>query len=360
MPTPPSPTKPRCVHVDLARGLSILLVAFHHSDLASLVPATDDFFGIARMPLFFLLAGVFLRVNVSPQDFLIVKAKALLWPYVFTGLAYCIFVWLRGTPEAGWYFRWMAYGVGPKLYWPQMWFLMHLFVAVVAAYLVLRGGWLQRWPLRAALIVLSLCAWGATLTLDTFWGLTLPWAGRQIVLPGLPASADLLPYTAVFVIAGHLLRRQIEQITWQPLVLVGLLTVWALIAVFTDASMDLNRREHTGGVLTLIATAAAVYSLLLLTKRLATSHRFGGLQSFLTKAGQSSLLILVFHLPLMRLLNALWTALELNPQQPLVAVVTLCLGVVLPLALQPLAARSPLLRSVYHLRMRRDHVALRT
>ncbi len=73
--------KDRYLHIDIAKGISICLVAMFHSQLGNYYPSIIDPMGLFRMPLFFLLSGIFFSWNPEPHYFFTKKFDSLLKPY---------------------------------------------------------------------------------------------------------------------------------------------------------------------------------------------------------------------------------------------------------------------------------------
>lgn len=65
--------------IDTARGLTMLCVILGHMDVGKLRYIIHSF----HMPIFFVISGLFLRVQ-APKRLVEKKAKSLLYPYVFT------------------------------------------------------------------------------------------------------------------------------------------------------------------------------------------------------------------------------------------------------------------------------------
>jgi uncharacterized membrane protein YcfT len=64
--------------VDTAKGVSIALVVLSHDKLATLAPELSSLLGLIRMPLFFFLAGLFLRPYRTVASVAVYKADTLL------------------------------------------------------------------------------------------------------------------------------------------------------------------------------------------------------------------------------------------------------------------------------------------
>lgn len=73
--------KKRAVTIDIAKGISIALVALNHSAIPEDQIAVTDNFNLFRLPLFFFLSGIFFSSYASTGKFLLKKSDALLKPY---------------------------------------------------------------------------------------------------------------------------------------------------------------------------------------------------------------------------------------------------------------------------------------
>ena len=80
--------------IDIAKGMSIILVVYGHSGLAS-VPYIGDWFAAFRMPFFFFVSGILFSADKYPglQSFIKRRWKTLIRPYFIFSficmLAYC-------------------------------------------------------------------------------------------------------------------------------------------------------------------------------------------------------------------------------------------------------------------------------
>ena len=74
--------KPRIEWIDTAKGICILLVAYSHVYLGD-HPTFLHFQDYFRMPLYFLLSGLFFKTYNSFPNFILKKTNKLLIPFVF-------------------------------------------------------------------------------------------------------------------------------------------------------------------------------------------------------------------------------------------------------------------------------------
>jgi fucose 4-O-acetylase-like acetyltransferase len=236
--------------IDAAKGLGILLVVLGHSRLAPSGGELHRLIFSFHMPLFFVLAGVFLRAGDGLLPAARARAATLLWPYAAVSLAVGIvrlprLVATPEWPEAGLQFvAGVLYGTGPTIPWPPLWFLPHLFLASLLALVLAK---LARGPVREGLLAAVLLVAGTVIV-------------RAGIAParGLPWSADLLPVTVAWVLVGHALGPALRgaALPWP-----GLLLAAAGVAALhfgTDAVVDLNRRQIDSPLVTTLQTLLGI------------------------------------------------------------------------------------------------------
>ena len=235
---------------DAARGLAIALVVLHHASRRSVVAgsadgwlAVTDLLETVRMPLLFLVAGLFAVPWVdgrrSWSALLRTKVLLLVWVYVlWLGLGFVVNSTLPGKDppapaELAW--RLVLPGTG--------WFIVALAVMFVVARAVRRLPTPLVLAVTAAISTVFLAEW---------------------VRPGSQAWEGLGKY-AVFFLAGVLLRAPVLRLAghaprWVPLaILPGWLGAYALLA-----SAGLQEAPVVGFLLRLAGVAAGISVALLL------------------------------------------------------------------------------------------------
>ncbi|MRX11107.1 acyltransferase family protein [Pseudoduganella sp. FT25W] len=286
--------------IDIAKGIGILLVALGHNWVISRAN------GLAyrmiysfHMPLFFLLAGVFLNPAQRLPGFISSKADALLKPYALVLITLgCLRAATHSAAPLP-YFAGIAYGVGSTLEWVQMWFLPNLFVTLLFAWGVLRllGDGHQS---RATLAVLAgaLLLLGAV-SIHAFDAIVpadhpslAPVFGERPPIQGLPFSLDLLPLGAGFLLIGYLLRQHVRQLRFQPLWALAALLVFIASHLTFSGVTDLNLRQYGHWLITPIQALSGIYLVLSLA---ALCDRAAAPARVLAYLGQASLFILIFH-----------------------------------------------------------------
>jgi polysaccharide biosynthesis protein PslL len=131
-------SKTRVKHIDIAKGISIFLVVLYHSDVKDLFPALVDPMSLFRMPLFFMLSGVFFSYKDNFSDFCKKKLNALIKPYLIILISLYLLTELLGMGSDKWPFWGIFYGNGDIIRWSPMWFLTHLFALYISAYLLFK------------------------------------------------------------------------------------------------------------------------------------------------------------------------------------------------------------------------------
>src|SRR5215212_9198602 len=178
----------RIEYIDIARGMGILLVVMGHNDFGYISPFFYKLIYSFHMPLFFFLSGYFFNTAVAFRDFFKKRFHAIMKPYYFTIFLIC-FISLSfgkmGFQTALTRIIKSLYGAGYYLDWVQLWFLPHLFVVSLYAFLFyavltrVDNRWI-RW------IVLLLTLGIASLFLQSFYPFSLSIFGKNYELFGLP------------------------------------------------------------------------------------------------------------------------------------------------------------------------------
>lgn len=283
----------RVDYIDIAKGLSIALVALHHSKLRLYYPEIIDSMGLFRLPLFFFLSGVFFSANGTALQYVIRKADVLLKPYFVVLLTLLAFSALSGDDALLWKYKGILYGNSETIRWPPLWYLTHLFAVYLFGFVLFRACRFPRLPLAAQLLILLALLITGALGITAFWHQPLS-LGPLVLddVPGLPYSVDLLPVTGFFLLAGTLLRQGLKAFRPQPLLVLVTALLYLWIATQTEAMMHLNQRQFEQPVFAIIGAFAGIYLALSLSWLLALAP---ALSRFPRWLGESSLFILMFH-----------------------------------------------------------------
>jgi len=335
----------RIDHIDIAKGISIFLVALHHSRFESYAELLAEPLSLARMPFFFFLSGIFFSYTPDFRQFALKRADALLKPYFVTLLGLLLVSIILGQGQLMHQLWGTLYGNGDTIRWPALWFLTHLFALHCFSYLVYRVSGFQKFSIVAKAFVLASMLLAGASVLGLFRHIDLTVLGQQLALPGLPFGADLLPISAAFFLLGQALRER--AIHFEPdgkLVMVSLL-VFIGVTVFTSTSIDLNKRIFLNPPLALLGALGAIYVLLALAWFIG---KFPSLKIPFLAMGSGSLFILIFHVSIeARVFKGLVNLLGSTTPRFAMALVSLIACLALPLLIKRVATKYAWLGVLY-------------
>jgi len=328
----------RIEYLDIAKGIGILLVVLGHNDFEVISLFVQRLIYSFHMPLFFFLSGYFINTAVPFFDFFKKRFNALIKPYLFT--IFLIYFTSVSFEKMGFNMAITRtvkslYGSGHYLDWVQLWFLPHLFVVSLYAFLFLtlvsrlRNRWVT-WGILVATLAI------AVPFLNAFYPFPVSILGRDYELFGLPFSLDLVLVTGFFFILGNEVRQVTTEKTfdnWLLLALTGGAVV--LLNILFPYEIDFNTRLYQS---TLVNTTEAILGILfiLALARQVELHTMR-LASFLKYLGNISLVILLFHVPI----QAFWAQKVENVTGnfPLGIVVGFVMGVIGPILIYEIFIR---------------------
>jgi len=339
----------RVDHVDIAKGISIILVALFHSNLRSIAPDLINPMGLFRMPLFFFLSGLFLSTSSSFNTFLIKKSDALLKPYYFTS-----FVLLVISAIANWgpykghlmyQFKGILYGNGATVVWGPLWFLTHLFAVYCFAYLVFRFTGIQsRRPVVKGIFVATMLAIG-THWIGFFQNEEVIFYGKNIELHGLPFSVDLVFISSAFFMAGSFLKERIVDFVPNLYVFFISIFIFVAIVVLTGAQIDLNHRVYANPLFATIGAVCGIYFSISISVYMS---KIMLLRHALLVFGRASLFILIFHMYVGGMVYmVLVEAGNEGPVNIMVSLIAFLSSITLPLLIKKMVSRSEVLSLLY-------------
>jgi fucose 4-O-acetylase-like acetyltransferase len=300
-----APQAGRLPYLDIAKGISILLVVLGHSRVFHGPTQANLVLGTIRMPLFFFVAGLFFKHRKTLFSLAREKGDSLLKPFFVTLGVLGIFRVLEGTITAGSYYGMLAYGNGRTIEWVPMWFLPHLWAVFVFSWILLRTTKLDQRSAAVRGIVLGGLLTIGFLTIQSFTQLQVEAFGKVHQLPGLPFTSDVLLLTSFFFLLGFLLRERVMAMAFRAR------WFWLALAVFVglhlafDDSIDFNTRRYDDLAVSTLAAFCGIYLVLSMSLLLARSPSIGRLVAYI---GSMSLFVLIFHYTLQinvhRLLDA--------------------------------------------------------
>lgn len=300
--------KPHYPHIALARGLSIVLVAFGHSALADM-HAAADVLGVVRMPFFFLLAGLFFSSRHNVLHYSKQKSIALLTPYFFVLTAIGVKQWMSGSDFTT-YIAGVLYGNGQTIAWTPLWFLPHLFLLYTSASLLLRpdGFIALKRALQFSIILGWLMLAGVLLAyLQPQFAQSASWMLRS----GLPWGIDFLPLSLGYFTLGYLLKQQFTEARFNAALLIVLTALFAALVLMLNAAVDFNLRLYTPALWLPFIIITGCFMLLQCSLLLS---KVPLLSNGLMLCGRYSLYILIFHVFLQQILQRLTSSGDLLTQ----------------------------------------------
>lgn len=280
--------------IDVAKGISIILVAIGHTKLRSYMPDIHQAMLLFRMPLFFFLSGVFFSVSTKPAAFIAKKTDALLKPYFVTLFVALVISMLSGQEVDSWKILGVVYGNGVTIGrpWAPLWFLTHLWCLYIATYFLFRHINLQSRSIAIKTLFLIFLFVVGSLCMSKFWYLPVSIANHEVELPGLPFSIDIIFLSMMYFVSGAFLSENIKKFEPTAYFSIGATCLFILIAVNTGAIINFSKRIYAEPLYATIAAFSGIYVILTASYYLCKSERLTrGFVFF----GEASLFILIFH-----------------------------------------------------------------
>ncbi|WP_295615425.1 acyltransferase family protein [Chamaesiphon sp. GL140_3_metabinner_50] len=287
--------------IDITKGLGIALVVLGHNWIA-LHEDKGILFRLIfsfHMPLFFFVSGIFLKESEPIKPFIFSKVDSLLKPYLVVLICVGIGEMLSHHPLWIKHIFGIVYGTGSTIAWEALWFLPHLFIALLFSRLFLNitDKFKYKLVLRISANTFFLII-GATF-IDVFWRIdvsNLSYAntmfGQMKYLPGLPFSIDIIWISSAFIMFGFLMRQNIQSLRFNYLGFFGAILIFSLLHYWFDRTLDLNKRVYGDAIISSLKAMLGIY----ITISFATlMDNFVVIKKILAYLGSSSLFILIFH-----------------------------------------------------------------
>lgn len=288
----------RIGYIDIAKGIGITLVVMGHNDFSLISPFAHKLIYSFHMPMFFFMSGMFFKPVVSFWTFTRRRFDRVLRPFLFILLLIyfmsisfskvSILVATRRLFKA-------MYGNGHYLDWVQLWFLPHLFVVSLFAYVFIHS--IRRTRLSSLRWVILVAVYIAgVLGISLFWPFEISFFGKEFTVFGLPYSLDIMFASGFFFILGYELKKHLRDSFFDnilPLLLSGI-TLFGLVWYF-PSTIDFNSRQFDSLFLNTAEAILGIIFILAVSKQL---EKVGWLSSLFRYIGQASLIILVFQVPI--------------------------------------------------------------
>lgn len=269
----------RIQYFDLAKGICILLVVwFHLKGLHGLQTCVDPYLSAIRMPLYFFLSGFFFKTYDGFAAFLRKKTHKLLIPFAFFYLTTSVlmpilahrFLGMTFNTGQDWHllYAFLTYNDFPNI---PLWFLWALFLLNVT-FFVMRSHVRSDWQLAALSLVMSIVLGSLLL---------------------LPASLSKAMDGMMFFCLGYLCRRHdaVERLNLR-------LALPASAALFLLLGLAAPTLPVLSVVYRYLFSAVGVLTLISLC-------RIVGHLPYVSYVGRYSIMLLVTHEPIIRILDTL-------------------------------------------------------
>ena len=292
--------KDRLIHIDIAKGIAIILVVFIHNrlvmhDRGKLFSILSSFL----LPLFFFLSGIFFKHTEPFKRILIKSADSLLKPYYITLLLLGVAYYLIRNEGLGEYLFKVLYGNGATIKWVPLWFLPHLFLITLFSWCFLAITRLDRYRVLPKFSGLLLLFSIGLLIRNFFWkmpvkmyGDNLRLFGKDLVLPGLPFSLDIIFLTACYFLLGLFVKQQMLRFIYIPKLFWMALLTFSLTHYWSDATIDYNERLFDNLVWSTGQALLGIYIVMSLSTWISN---FSFVSCLLGRVGEATLIILIFH-----------------------------------------------------------------
>ena len=328
----------RIEYLDIAKGIGILLVVLGHNDFEVISLFAQRLIYSFHMPLFFFLSGYFINTAVPFFDFFKKRFNALMKPYFFT--IFLIYFTSVSFEKMGFNMAITRtvkslYGSGHYLDWVQLWFLPHLFVVSLYAFLFitlvsrLQNRWI-RWGILLGTLAI------AVPFLNVFYPFPISILGKDYELFGLPFSLDLVLASGFFFILGNEVRQVTTEKTFDSwLILVATGAIVLLLNILFPYEIDFNIRLYESFLVNTTEAILGILFVLALSRQI--DLHMTRLASFFKYLGNISLIILLFHVPV----QAFWAQKVVNVTDnfPLGIVVGFVMGVLGPILIYEIFIR---------------------
>ena len=328
----------RIEHIDIAKGISITLVAMFHSNLEFYLHEILMPISLFRIPLFFFLSGVFFSYTTSPKEFLIKKSEALLKPF-FAVLIVLFLIHLFFQEE---YIvselKGILYGNGNTLKWVAMWFLPHLFMVFCFSYILFKFTIFHHLPSYIQGFFLLMLLSIGIVFIDSFWYKEMILFGHVWKLPGLPFSVDIILITSIFFITGHLLKEKVIHFFPQRIFLILSVCLFFCIIWFSNAHINLNIRIYTSPIAATIGAFCGIYIIMSISWFVV---RYNIVKVIFLNLGAASLYILIFHMFIGRkIYNYFSLGVKDDIYLMLLAIIAFLLSLFLPLLIKKIVLKN--------------------
>jgi polysaccharide biosynthesis protein PslL len=291
--------------IDIARGIGILTVVLCHNwilyaDEGELSNIVFSF----HMPLFFFISGLFFKPNQAFEQLLTSKADSLLKPYfvVSIGIILVNFIFQLVKHQSYDMTKELAktfYSSTMTLAWVQLWFLTHLFVIFIAAWVLYQAIFkFIKQPIMQYLVLFAILLLG-TSTIAMFWGKPINPFGLNALLfddpklfMGLPFNLDITLVSTSFFLAGFFLSSHLLNFKFNAVLTAIMLTTFVGLHFMFNETIKLHARVYGDFTICTLQIISGIYLVFALSS---LCSQVNWLNKTLAYLGEASLYILIFH-----------------------------------------------------------------
>jgi polysaccharide biosynthesis protein PslL len=336
--------------IDIAKGIGIILVVFGHNWIV--VHDKDVLFRVIfsfHVPLFFFLSGIFLRESGSLIQFIVSKGDSLLKPYLVMSILLGLAEVLSHSKSLLAYIFGAIYATIPVITWEQMWFLPHLFVALIFSSVIVRATKKFKHRLVSISCIAVFLAIVGVGFIDVFWRIDISnWSCTNLLfqkikyipghLPGLPFSLDLIGISSACILLGFLTRDKVQHMTFNlPMFSISLLA-FSLLHYYFHQTTDLALRKYANEPIGSLQAILGIYIVVAIS---ALFDRYAIPRKILAYIGSSSLFILIFHGTIQNKTFDIFA--KLSKLEYLSGILALIVAVTIPIVLLELTKRQSFL-----------------
>lgn len=335
----------RIEFLDAAKGIGILFVVLGHNHIKLEYPAIYQVIYSFHMPFFFLLSGMFFKTDYGLVELARRRFHSLVKPFIaYMVIVYSgsiLFTKIDLLTIFGRVIK-ALYAGSNTLEWIPLWFLPHLFLVNLFAFILIKFVY-DRLPhlwMRALFLLVVLGVGVAAI--QVFWPVRAAILNRSFEMYGLPWSADLLLITTPFFILGYQIKRTFfhpvsphfgvqddEQPSYFSWILIAAVVLFIGLHIIFQSTIDFYTRSYGSFVVNTLEAVSGSILVLYLAKWSEKGPM--RLLNALKYLGEASVVILIFHLVPQEFLYP--KLISLNMNMFLASALSFCAGVVFPLLL---------------------------
>lgn len=324
--------------VDVAKGLSILLVVLGHSHI--LDTDVNRAFSSFRIPFFFFLSGIFFRYTGTLRSIFFSKSDSLLKPYFITLLIVACF---NNFADGMFWHRLIEilYGVGDTIKWPwsPLWFLPHLWLLFMSSYFLIRSNLYKKDSKYHNVPLFVFLLFAGNLITRTSPNQDYFTFGSYVEAYGLPFSAEILPISLIFFLLGHTYRKKVKSFTPSFLIFPLCFAIFVISHLYFDIYVDLNHRVYRNVLTALLVANCGIYFSLSISYFI---NRINPIANIMAYIGSRSLFVLLFHGFFMT-----WFNMKIGNQFWFTPILSYCLSIVSCLFLSMIAYSNDYLSLIF-------------